>query len=48
MYKKHDSFNLLALLFMPRLSDHEQSGAIGMFKLACVFLTSPDIIIAIC
>ena len=29
---------------MPRLSEHKRSGAIG--KLACVFLTPPDIIIA--
>ena len=32
---------------MPRLSEHEGSGAIGMLKLGCGFLTSPDIIIAI-
>ena len=32
MYKKHSSFSFIALLFMPRLSEHEWSGAIGMFK----------------
>ena len=32
MYKKHSSFSFTALLFMPRLSEHEQSGAIGMLK----------------
>ena len=32
MYKKHGSFSFIALLFMPRLSEHEQSGAIEMFK----------------
>ena len=46
MFKKHSSFSFTALLFMPRLSEHELSGAIGMLKLAYVFLTSPDIIIA--
>ena len=29
MYKKHSSFSFIVLLFMPRLSEHEQSGAIG-------------------
>ena len=29
---KHSSFSFIALLFMPRLSEHEQSGAIGMLK----------------
>ena len=29
MYKKHSSFSFIALLFMPRLSEH---GAIGMLK----------------
>ena len=48
MYKKHSSFSFIALLIVPRLSVHERSGAIGMLKLGCVFLTSPDIIIAIC
>ena len=32
MYKKHSSFSLIALLFVPRLSEHERSGAIGMLK----------------
>ena len=32
MYKKHNSFSFIALLFMPRLSEHERSGAIGMLK----------------
>ena len=32
MFKKHSSFSLIALLFMPRLSEHERSGAIGMLK----------------
>ena len=32
MYKKYSSFSFIALLFMPRLSEHEQSGAIGMLK----------------
>ena len=32
MYKKHSSFNFIALLFMPRLSEPERSGAIGMLK----------------
>ena len=32
MYKKHSSFSFIALLFMPRLSEHEGSGAIGMLK----------------
>ena len=30
MYKKHSSFSSIALLYMPRLSEHERSGAIGM------------------
>ena len=30
--KKQGSLTLVALLFMPRLSEHEQSGAIGMLK----------------
>ena len=33
---------------MPRLSEHKRSGTIGTLKVACVFLTSPYIIIAIC
>ena len=32
MYKKRSSFSFIALLFMPRLSEHERSGAIGMVK----------------
>ena len=32
MYKKHSSFSFKAFLFMPRLSEHEQSGTIGMLK----------------
>ena len=32
MYKKHNSFSFIALLFMPRLSEHKRSGAIGMLK----------------
>ena len=32
MYKKHSSFRFIALLFVPRLSEHERSGAIGMLK----------------
>ena len=32
MYKKHRSFSFIAVLFVPRLSEHEQPGAIGMLK----------------
>ena len=32
MYKKHSSFSFIVLLFMPHLSEHEQSGVIGMLK----------------
>ena len=32
MYKKHSSFSFIVLLFMPRLSEHERSGTIGMLK----------------
>ena len=32
MYKKHSSFSFIALLFVPRLSEQEQPGAIGMLK----------------
>ena len=32
MYKKHSSFSFKALLFVPRLSEHERTGAIGMLK----------------
>ena len=32
---------------MPRLSEHDRPGAIGLLKMGCVFLASPDSIIAI-
>ena len=32
MFKKHSSFSLIALLFVPRLSEHERPGTIGMLK----------------
>ena len=32
MYKKHSSFGFISLLFVPRLSEHERPGAIGMLK----------------
>ena len=32
MYKKHSSFSFIALLFVPRLSEHERPGTIGMLK----------------
>ena len=32
MYKKDSSFSFIALLFMPRLSEHERSSTIGMLK----------------
>ena len=32
MYKKHSSFSFIALLFVPRVSEHERPGAIGMLK----------------
>ena len=32
MYKKHSRFSFIVLLFMPRLSKHEQSGSSGMLK----------------
>ena len=32
MYKKHSSFSFIALLFVPRLSEHERPGAFGMLK----------------
>ena len=38
MYKKHSSFGFIALLFVPRLSEHERPGAIGMLK-AGVFVS---------
>ena len=47
MFKKHSSFSFIALLFMIRLSEHERPGTIRMLKAGCVFLASPDIIIAI-
>ena len=30
MYKKHISFSFIAILFVPRLSEHERPGTIGM------------------
>ena len=32
MYKKHSSFSFITLLFVSRLSEHEQPGAIGLLK----------------
>ena len=32
MYKKHSSFSFIALVFVPRLSEHDRPGAIGMLK----------------
>ena len=32
MFIKHSSFSLLALLIMPRLSEHKRPGTIGMLK----------------
>ena len=32
MYQKHNCFSFIALLFMPRLSEHERSGTIRMLK----------------
>ena len=32
MYKKHSRFSFVALLFMPRLSDNERPGTIGMLN----------------
>ena len=32
MYKKHSSFSFIAVLFVPRLSEHERPGTIGMLK----------------
>ena len=32
MYKKHSSFSFTALSFVPRLSEHERSSAIGILK----------------
>ena len=47
MYKKHSSFSFIALIFVPRLSEHERPGALGMLKAGVRVLASPDIIIAI-
>ena len=47
MLKKHSSLSFIVLLFVPRLFEHERSGAVGMLKAGCVFLASPDIILAI-
>ena len=32
MYKKHSSFSFIAVLLVPRLSEHEQPGTIGSLK----------------
>ena len=32
MYKKHRSFGFIALIFVPRLSEFERHGPIGMLK----------------
>ena len=32
MYKKHSSFSIIALLFVPCSSNHKRPGAIGMLK----------------
>ena len=32
MYKIYRSFSFIAVLFVPRLSEHERPGAIGMLK----------------
>ena len=32
MYKKHSRFSFITLVFVPRLSEHERPGAIGMLK----------------
>ena len=37
MYKKHSSFSLIVLLFVPRLSEHERPGSIGMLKAGVCF-----------
>ena len=40
MYKKHSSFSFIALLFVPRLSEHKRPGTIGMLlagvRVSCV------------
>ena len=41
MYKKHSIFSFIAILFMPRLSEHELSGAIGMLKAGMRFSDVP-------
>ena len=48
MYKKHSSFSFIALLFVPRLSEHEPPGARywNVKSWIACFLASPDIIIA--
>ena len=47
MYKKHSTFSFIALLFVPRLYEHERPIAIGMLKGGCLFQASPGIIIAL-
>ena len=32
MFKKHNSFSFIVLLFMPRYSEHVRSGEIGILK----------------
>ena len=32
MYEKHSSFSFIAVLFVPRLSEHERPSAIGILK----------------
>ena len=32
MYKKHSGFSFIAVVFVPRLSEHKRPGAIGMLK----------------
>ena len=32
MYKKHSNFSFIVVLSVPRLSEHERPGAIGMLK----------------
>ena len=50
MYRKHSSFSFITVLYVPRLSEHERPGAIGMLKAGmrvsdvtwycnCLFLT---------
>ena len=47
MFKKHISFGFMALLFVPRLSEHERPCAIGMLKAGVRVSDAPSIIIAI-